>query len=64
MDEPSTEIQSGGVIRAGFDDKLDSLRDLAEHSRERLEAYAQQEREACGVPLRLKENRQLGWFLR
>lgn len=61
-DNPSVDWQEGNIIRAGFNQKLDKLRNLSNNSRNQLEIYAQEERQNSGLPLRLKENRMVGWF--
>ncbi|MCL2520126.1 MAG: DNA mismatch repair protein MutS [Spirochaetaceae bacterium] len=61
-DDPPVSLNEGGLIKTGFLPQLDELRALATDGRSALESYAEEERTATGVNLRLKENRVIGYF--
>ncbi|MDD4826342.1 MAG: DNA mismatch repair protein MutS, partial [Mesotoga sp.] len=64
MDEPSTVVGDGKVIREGFDRELDSLRDLLEHSVEKMKAIEAAEKKSTGISsLKVKFNKVFGYFL-
>ncbi|MGC9321940.1 MAG: DNA mismatch repair protein MutS, partial [Kosmotogaceae bacterium] len=64
MDEPSAEVGDGKVIREGFDRELDSLRDLLEHSVEKMKAIEAAEKKSTGISsLKVKFNKVFGYFL-
>lgn len=64
MDEPSAAVGDGKVIREGFDHELDSLRDLLEHSVEKMKAIEAAEKKSTGISsLKVKFNKVFGYFL-
>ena len=64
LEEPAIQINEGNIIKPGFDDKLDRLRDLKENARRLLKGYLEEERKKTGIPsLKLKYNRIIGYFL-
>ncbi|MBN2253532.1 MAG: DNA mismatch repair protein MutS [Kosmotogaceae bacterium] len=64
MDEPSAAVGDGNVIREGFDRELDSLRDLLEHSVEKLKEIEVAEKKSTGInSLKVKFNKVFGYFL-
>ncbi|WP_367357244.1 DNA mismatch repair protein MutS, partial [Mesotoga sp.] len=64
MDEPSAVVGDGKVIREGFDRELDSLRDLLEHSVEKMKAIEAAEKKSTGISsLKVKFNKVFGYFL-
>jgi DNA mismatch repair protein MutS len=64
MDEPSAVVGDGKVIREGFDRELDSLRDLLEHSVEKMKAIETAEKKSTGISsLKVKFNKVFGYFL-
>jgi DNA mismatch repair protein MutS len=64
LDEPSTVVTEGRLIRVGYDPELDRLKAIAENSREVLEGYVAEERSQTGVSsIRVRHNRVLGYFL-
>ena len=64
MDEPSTLLTEGGLIREGCDQELDRLRSLKAGSREVLEAYIEEEKERTRIStLRVRFNRIIGYYL-
>jgi len=64
MDEPSAAVGEGKVIREGFDHELDSLRDLLDHSVEKMKAIEAAEKKSTGISsLKVKFNKVFGYFL-
>ena len=64
LDEPSTALTEGRMIRPGYSAELDRFRDIQENSRAVLEAYVAEEREKTGIStIRVRQNRVLGHFL-
>ncbi len=64
LDEPSTLLNEGNLIRDGFDAELDRLRSIKAHSSELLDAYVEEERAATGIStLRVRYNRIIGHYL-
>jgi len=54
----------GGLIKPGWSEKLDALRDLRDNANKLLEAYLEKEREKSGIKnLKIKYNRLSGYFL-
>jgi DNA mismatch repair protein MutS len=63
-EEPSVLLTEGGLIRDGYDPELDRLRSLKDGSRQVLEAYIEEEKEATRIPtLRVRFNRIIGYYL-
>jgi len=64
LEEPAIQINEGNLIKPGYDDELDRMRDVKENARTLLKAYLDEEREKTGIPsLKLKYNRIIGYFL-
>ncbi len=64
VDEPSTLLTEGNMIRRGYDTRLDELHGLRDNSRDVLERYVAEEREACGIAnLKVRFNRVIGHYL-
>ena len=64
MDEPSTSIRDGGVIRDGYDAKLDEYRSLGRDSGAFLVELEQRERARTGVKnLKVQYNRVHGYYI-
>ncbi|HCA40490.1 MAG TPA: DNA mismatch repair protein MutS [Aminobacterium sp.] len=63
-DELPRSLQSGGVIRYGYNEELDSWRDLKDHADEWLGKYVEREREKTGIPkLKVGSNKVFGYYL-
>ena len=62
VDEPPLSITEGGLMRPGFDRQIDRLRTVTADGENLLQAYADEEREATGIGLKLGHNRVLGWY--
>jgi DNA mismatch repair protein MutS len=57
-------LNEGGIIKAGWSQKLDELRSLRDNSNAVLEAYLEEERARTGISnLKIRYNRMIGYFL-
>ena len=64
VDEPPLLVSDGGMIRDGFDEDLDRLRDLARGGKEWIAAYQASESERTGIPsLKVGFNKVFGYYL-
>ncbi|WP_214629796.1 DNA mismatch repair protein MutS [Paenibacillus agaridevorans] len=64
VDEPPVSIREGGLIRAGYDDYLDSLREASTNGKRWLAELERQEREATGIKsLKIGYNKVFGYYL-
>lgn len=63
-DDPPAVIRDPGVIRDGYNEKLDNLRHVARDSRQLLVDMEQQERRRTGIPnLRIRFNKVFGYYI-
>ena len=63
-DDPPALAKSGGMIREGFDGKLDELRNLAATGKNWIATFQQQERERTGIKsLKVSYNRVFGYYI-
>lgn len=64
VDEPPILLREGGMIRAGYNDEIDYLRDLASGGKGKIAAIEQQEREKTGISkLKIGYNRVFGYYI-
>jgi DNA mismatch repair protein MutS len=64
VDDPPALAKSGGMIREGFDAKLDELRHLATTGKDWIVEFQQQERERTGIKsLKVAYNRIFGYYI-
>ena len=64
IDEPPVSIKDGGVIKDGFTDELDRLRDIIKNGKGMLDEIEIKEREATGIKsLKLGYNRIFGYYI-
>ncbi|MDO9629729.1 MAG: DNA mismatch repair protein MutS [Acholeplasmataceae bacterium] len=62
--DPPITLKDGGIIKKGFNDKLDDLRDIASHGQTWLSAFEVEEREKTGIRnLRVGYNRVFGYYI-
>ncbi len=62
--EPPLGLKDGGIIREGFDPKLDELRDIDLHGQTWLSEFESNEREKTGIKnLRVGYNRVFGYYI-
>jgi len=64
LDEPSTQLKEGGLIREGVSKELDELRAIRAKGHEWLSTFEQGERERTGIPnLRVGFNKVFGYYI-
>ncbi len=64
VDEPPARALAGGMIREGFNGKLDELRHLATSGKDWIVEFQQQERERTGIKsLKVGYNRVFGYYI-
>ena len=64
VDDPPALAKSGGMIREGFNAKLDELRHLATTGKDWIAEFQQQERERTGIKsLKVGYNRVFGYYI-
>lgn len=63
-DDPPVVISDGKIIRSGFNEELDDLREISISGKNYIAQLEAKEREATGIPsLKVKYNRVFGYFL-
>lgn len=63
-DEPAVGIRDGGIIRTGYNEEVDSLRDLADHGSDWIKKFEAAERERTGIrTLKVGYNRVFGYYI-
>jgi DNA mismatch repair protein MutS len=63
-EHPPITVKEGGVIKDGYDEKLDTYRDAARNGKEWLAELEQKERERTGIKnLKIGYNRVFGYFI-
>lgn len=64
IDEPPMQIKDGNIIKAGFDEEVDRLRDIKENSNKWLTDFEIKQRELTGIKnLKVKYNKIFGYFI-
>lgn len=64
VDEPPINVKDGGVIRDGFNEQLDGLRNIISGGKDIIEEIAQRERERTGIKnLKIGYNRIFGYYI-
>lgn len=64
VDDPPIGATDGGIIREGYHEQLDELRDLARGGKEWIARYQAQESERTGIPsLKVGFNKVFGYYL-
>ncbi len=64
IDEPPVSVRDGGMIREGYDAKLDELRDMAATGGKWMASLEENERKRTGIrSLKIKYNRVFGYFI-
>ena len=62
-DDPSILLTEGNLIRDGYNEELDRLKELRNSGRKLLEDYLEEERGLTGIPgLKIRYNRLIGYF--
>jgi DNA mismatch repair protein MutS len=63
-EEPSIYLSEGRLIREGYDAELDELRKLKHNSKQVLDDYLEEEKQASDIPnLKIRYNKIIGYFL-
>ncbi|MGN0623072.1 MAG: DNA mismatch repair protein MutS, partial [Oscillospiraceae bacterium] len=64
VDEPPVNVKDGGVIKDGFNEQLDGLRNIITGGKDIIEDIAQREREKTGIKnLKIGYNRVFGYYI-
>ncbi|MCH5295754.1 MAG: DNA mismatch repair protein MutS [Treponema sp.] len=64
LDDPSTSLTEGGIIRPGWSEELDKWRDIQQNFNKVLADYLEEEKSLTGIQnLRIKSTGNLGYFL-
>jgi DNA mismatch repair protein MutS len=64
LDEPSSTVGEGKVIKEGFSKELDEYRDLLEHAEDRLKEFEYKERRRTGIQnLKVGYNQVFGYYI-
>ena len=64
VDEPPLTVREGGMIRAGYNEELDSLHDIVTNGKGYLTAVEQSEQEKTGIKkLKIGYNRVFGYYI-
>ena len=64
LDDPSTSLTDGGIIRPSWSQELDHLRDVHDNFNRILEEYTEEERVKTGIQnLRIRSNGNMGYFI-
>jgi len=62
-EEPSIVLNEGNLIKEGYSEELDTLRSMKDNSRQYLEQYLEEEKQATGITsLKIRYNRLIGYF--
>ncbi len=63
-EEPPTTVKEGGIIRAGYDSEIDSLREIMKNGTGVIASIESRERERTGIKnLKVKYNRVFGYYI-
>jgi DNA mismatch repair protein MutS len=63
-EDPPVNLNDGGAIRSGFDQRLDELRDLSQNSKTFLARIEQRERDRTGIgSLKIRFNNVFGYYI-
>jgi DNA mismatch repair protein MutS len=64
VDEPPFSVREGGFIRPGYRVEVDDLRDLLEHSADRLAQLEARTKEQTGIKnMKIKSNKVFGYYI-
>lgn len=64
VDEPPANLKDGGVIKSGFNDEIDRLREITGGGKDILQQIEQREREATDIrTLKVGYNRVFGYYI-
>lgn len=64
VNEPPTSVREGGIIRKGYSEEVDTLRDIIENGKGYITSIEARERERTGIKnLKVKYNRVFGYYI-
>lgn len=64
IEEPPVSVREGGMIKAGFSEKLDELRDISSNSKKWIAAFQQKEKDRTGIKsLKIGYNKVFGYYI-
>lgn len=64
VDEPPFSVREGGIIKAGYNEEIDSLHDIMNNGTSILTEIENREKEATGIPkLKVSYNKVFGYFI-
>ncbi|MCQ2588816.1 MAG: DNA mismatch repair protein MutS [Treponema sp.] len=64
LDDPSTSLTDGGIIKSGWSEELDYWRGIHNNFNQILSAYEQEEKDKTGIStLKIKYNNNAGYFI-
>ena len=64
VDEPPFSVREGGIIRAGYSEDVDRLRNVMTHGKEMVAEIETRTRETCGIKnIRIKYNKVFGYYI-
>ncbi|MBI4529328.1 MAG: DNA mismatch repair protein MutS [Deltaproteobacteria bacterium] len=64
VDEPPATLKEGGVIRRGFSDELDEIRDMRQNAKEWIARFESEEKKRTGIQsLKVRYNRVFGYYI-
>lgn len=63
-DEPPLNVNDGGIIRAGFNEELDEVRNISNFAKQTIAAFEEQEKQRTGISnLKVRFNNVFGYFI-
>lgn len=63
-DEPPLNINDGGIIRAGFNEELDEIRNISNFAKQTIATFEEQEKQRTGISnLKVRFNNVFGYFI-
>ena len=64
VDEPPLSVREGGMIKSGYSEELDELKDIASNSKQWIANFQQKERERSGIKsLKVGYNKVFGYYI-
>ncbi len=64
VEEPPVSVREGGMIKSGFSEELDELRDISSNSKQWIAAFQQKEKDRTGIKsLKIGYNKVFGYYI-
>lgn len=64
LDDPSTSLTEGGIIKAGWSEDLDRYREIQNNFTRFLDEYLEEEKQKTGISnLKIRFNRNIGYYM-